>query len=88
MNMKYRPRIYYTNAIGEPFMAAHWTDPDFDASQSAFYYVRLIEIPTPRWTAYYGWINPASWHGGIPPASLVAITVFVAAYVANLLGRK
>jgi hypothetical protein len=37
---------------------------------------------------YDGWINPASWHGGIPPVSLVAITVFVAAYVANLLGRK
>ena len=35
-----------------------------------------------------GWINPASWHGGIPPVSLVAITVFVAAYVANVLGRK
>jgi hypothetical protein len=37
---------------------------------------------------YDGWINPASWHGGIPPVSLVAITVFIAAYVANVLGRK
>ncbi len=42
----------YTNTIGEPFLAAHWTDPDFDPRQRAFYYVRVIEIPTPRWTAY------------------------------------
>lgn len=42
----------YTNTIGDPLLAAHWEDPDFDASQSAFYYVRVIEIPTPRWTAY------------------------------------
>ena len=42
----------YTNTIGAPFLAAHWVDPDFDAKQQAFYYVRVIEIPTPRWTAY------------------------------------
>lgn len=42
----------YTNAIGDPFMQVHWSDPEFDASQKAFYYVRVIEIPTPRWTTY------------------------------------
>jgi hypothetical protein len=42
----------YTNMIGDPFLAAHWTDPDFDPKLRAFYYVRVIEIPTPRWTAY------------------------------------
>jgi hypothetical protein len=42
----------YTNTIGDPVMAAHWTDPDFNSKHPAFYYVRVIEIPTPRWTAY------------------------------------
>ena len=31
---------------------AHWEDPDFDATQRSFYYVRVMEIPTPRWTTY------------------------------------
>ena len=42
----------YANTIGDPVLFAYWTDPDFDPSQRAFYYVRVIEIPTPRWTAY------------------------------------
>ena len=42
----------YTNSIGAPLLAAHWVDPDFDPGRRAFYYVRVIEIPTPRWTAY------------------------------------
>ncbi len=42
----------WSNTIGATEMVQVWTDPDFDSSLSAFYYVRVIEIPTPRWTAY------------------------------------
>ena len=42
----------WTNTIGEPELGTVWTDPGFDPALSAFYYARVIEIPTPRWTAY------------------------------------
>jgi len=46
------PNATYKNTIGDPLLTAHWKDPEFDATQRAFYYVRVIQIPTPRWTAY------------------------------------
>jgi hypothetical protein len=42
----------WTNTIGDTELITVWKDPDFDAKQSAFYYARVIEIPTPRWTAF------------------------------------
>ena len=42
----------YKNTIGAPMLLAYWKDPDFNAKERAFYYVRVIEIPTPRWTTY------------------------------------
>lgn len=42
----------YTNTIGAPQLEARWTDPDFDSAQSAFYYVRVLQIPTPRHSLY------------------------------------
>jgi hypothetical protein len=42
----------YTNAIGDPFLQVFWTDKDFNPAERAFYYIRVLEIPTPRWTTY------------------------------------
>ena len=42
----------YTNQIGDPELRQVWTDPDFDAGEHAFYYVRVLQIPTPRWTTF------------------------------------
>ncbi len=42
----------WSNTIGSAQLGTAWTDPDFDPAQQAFYYTRVIEIPTPRWTAY------------------------------------
>ncbi|MCG6920322.1 MAG: DUF3604 domain-containing protein [Acidobacteria bacterium] len=42
----------YTNSIGEALLMGYWRDPDFDPSERAVYYVRVLEIPTPTWLAY------------------------------------
>ena len=42
----------WTNTIGDPELITVWTDPDFDPALRTVYYARVIEIPTPRWTAY------------------------------------
>jgi hypothetical protein len=42
----------YTNSIGDALLVTWWRDPDFDPSMRSFYYARIIEIPTPRWTAF------------------------------------
>ena len=45
-------RATFSNAIGAPMLDGFWRDPDFDPAERAFYYVRVLEIPTPRWTTY------------------------------------
>lgn len=42
----------YLNSIGDATLAVTWSDANFDPAQRAFYYVRVLEIPTPRWTTY------------------------------------
>jgi hypothetical protein len=46
------PDASWTNSIGDVELSTVWQDPDFDSREQAFYYVRVLEIPTPRWTAY------------------------------------
>jgi hypothetical protein len=46
------PNASYTNTIGASHLEAVWTDPDFDPERDAFYYVRVLEIPTPRMSTY------------------------------------
>ena len=56
----------YTNTIGDPLLIAQWVDPDFDASLSAFYYVRVLEIPKPSWQAYDAKYYNLEMHDEVP----------------------
>jgi len=68
----------FTNTIGDALMGAYWQDPDFDADQHAFYYVRVLEIPTPRWTTY-----DAAFFG-IERPSIVPATIQDRAYTSPI----
>jgi hypothetical protein len=59
----------YTNDIGDTELAAVWSDPDFDPAISAAYYVRVLEIPTPRWSTYDAVALK------LPPSDLVPATI-------------
>jgi hypothetical protein len=59
----------YTNTIGAVELKTVWTDPEFDPSLHAFYYARVLEIPTPRWTTIQ------AKQLGVPPPDVVAATI-------------
>jgi hypothetical protein len=58
----------YTNDVGSTELKTVWTDPDFDPSLHAFYYARVLEIPTPRWTLIQ------AVKAGLPPPDVVPLT--------------
>jgi hypothetical protein len=58
----------YTNDIGDALLMAYWEDPEFNNSERAFYYVRVLEIPTPRWTTYDAAFYGLALPEGVPPA--------------------
>ena len=72
------PEASYTNTIGDPELITVWTDPDFDPALQAFYYARVIEIPTPRWTAH------DAKYFGVTPAADVRMTVTERAYTSPI----
>jgi hypothetical protein len=53
----------YENSIGAPTLATVWSDPEFDPKLRAFYYVRVLQIPTPTWLAY----DRAKYNLTLPP---------------------
>ena len=64
----------YTNDIGDAVLTADWTDPDFDPAIRAAYYVRVLEIPTPRWSTY------DSVRNNLPLSTIVPATIQERAY--------
>ncbi|WP_429820568.1 DUF3604 domain-containing protein [Ensifer sp. B1-9] len=68
----------WTNTIGAPELIKVWKDPEFDPSQPAFYYGRVIEIPTPRWTAY------DAKRFGVEPPQGATMTVTERAYTSPI----
>ena len=68
----------WSNTIGSPELIAVWTDPEFDPKQSAFYYGRVLEIPTPRWTTY-----DAKYYG-LPVPTDVPATIQERAYTSPI----
>lgn len=57
----------YSNSVGSAVLSTVWQDTEFDASQRAFYYVRVLEIFTPRWTTYDAAFYGVNLPDGVPP---------------------
>jgi hypothetical protein len=56
-----------TETYWNPLLMAYWQDPDFDPEQRAFYYVLVLEIPTPRWTTYDAAFYGVDLPNRVPP---------------------
>ena len=68
----------WSDSIGDVALGAYWSDPDFDPKRAAAYYVRVIEIPTPRWTAY------DAQRFGVKMASEIPMTLQERAYTSPI----
>ena len=72
------PNATWSNTIGDPELSVVWKDPAFDPALKAFYYARVIEIPTPRWTAY------DAKRFGVKPPPEATLTVTERAYTSPI----
>jgi hypothetical protein len=72
------PNATWSNTIGDSELSSVWKDPDFDPALKAFYYARVIEIPTPRWTAY------DAKRFGVKPTPEALLTVTERAYTSAI----
>ena len=61
-----RAKASYINTIGAKQLRSLWRDPEYRAGQNAFYYVRVIEIPTPRWVLF----DALRYHLALPPEAM------------------
>lgn len=68
--VEFKKLIRVSVPIGDALMMTRWKDPDFDPKQHTFYYVRVLEIPTPRWTSYDAAFFGIDLPNEIPPTHL------------------
>jgi hypothetical protein len=79
--------LWAYNTTFQTFLREDKSFIQFITSRKFLLWAMLLGASHLVFMGYKGWMDPAGWHGGIPPVSLVAITVFAVGYVINLFGR-
>ncbi len=83
-----RPKLWGYNMSFQTFLREDRAFIQFITSRKFLLFALLLGGVHLIFMGYEGWLNPAGWHGGLPPVSLVAFTFGTIGYVINLFGRK